>query len=164
MNSVPKWTVRVGLVLAAGTLCAATLVGCTAAATPKPNYRAWTDRMVALLVTPSKGQGGAGGVIQHDGNAKTATSEVELSGVAVGKYDVLAVCTGSGIVRFSVSKGGSAHHVLAYADIACGATLRLPVTITSSDIVLEAKDDNTTSAWEAAIVPSGWEPSRTIYG
>lgn len=122
------------------------------------------------LLVDDKGQGAAGGEITPTNGDKSASSLVELGGIHPGRYDILAVCRGAGVVQFWVksttTKAGAPIHtkVLAHADIACGATLRLPFTQKTSHVVFEAKDANTEATWEAAIVPPGWQPSPTIYG
>lgn len=136
-----------------------TLAGCTAP--PAPSHD-WSDRMIALLSDP-KGQGGAGGGLEVGSGAKSARGSVELAGVPNGEYDLLAVCTGTGVVHMAIKTPASPSKVLASSDIACGATLRLPVTVTATGIVLEATNTSTSAQWQAAMVTPGWEPTRTNY-
>lgn len=137
----------------------ATLVGCTAAPTPTHE---WSDRMSALLSDPN-GQGGAGGDLGADSGTKSAHGSAVLAAVPSGEYDVLAMCTGTGTVHIAVRTPASPGRVLASSDVACGATLRLPVTVAATGIVLEASNSGTSAQWQAAIVTRGWEPTPTTY-
>jgi phage tail sheath gpL-like len=137
----------------------ATLAGCTAAPAPTHN---WSARMSALLSDPN-GQGGAGGDLGVDSGTKSAHGSVELAGVPSGKYDVLAVCTGTGTVHIAIRTPASPSRVLAASDVACGATLRLPVTVATKGIILEATHTGTSAQWQAAIATPGWEPTPTTY-
>ena len=102
-----------------------TLAGCTA--TPVPNID-WSNRMIAVISDPH-GQGGAGGDLRIDSGAKNARGTVYLANVPGGEYEVLAVCDGTGIIHLAIKTTTPPHRVLAASDIACGATLRLPVTV-----------------------------------
>ena len=135
----------------------ASLAGCTAA--PVRDHD-WPDRMNALFSDP-KGQGGGGGGLEVASGAKSATGSIVLPDVPVGEYDVLAVCTGPGTVRMAIKPLASPRRLLASSDIACGATLRLPVTVTETGIVLEAINTSSFAQWQAAIVSPGGEPTRT---
>lgn len=117
--------------------------------------------MTALLTDPN-GQGGGGGGLAKSDGAKTASGSVELADVPTGKYDLLVVCSGTGIVHFAASASGS-RHVLAASDVACGATLRLPVTLTSKGIVLKASSSDSSAQWWASIATPHWEPSPTDF-
>lgn len=114
----------------------ATLAGCTAS--PVLNTD-WSNRMIAVLGDPH-GQGGAGGHLRTDSGAKNARGTVYLDNVPSGEYEVLAA-----------------------SDIACGATLRLPVTVASTGVALEATDPSTSAQWQAVIVTPVWEPAPTTY-
>lgn len=81
-----------------------TVAGCTAP--PAPSHD-WSDRMIALLRDP-KGQGGAGGGLEVGSGAKSARGSVELAGVPNGEYDLLAVCTGTGVVLEATNTSTSA--------------------------------------------------------
>jgi hypothetical protein len=140
-------------------VCIATLAGCAAA--PPPNH-AWSDRMSALL-SDLNGHGGGGGDLDRAGGARSAQGFLELADVSSGKYDVLAVCSGTGIVQITVTAITSPRAVLASSDIACGATLRLPITVSSPGIVLRATTTDTNAQWQAAVVTPGWEPDPTNY-
>lgn len=133
------------------------LAGCAAAPTPPHE---WSDRMSALLADPN-GQGGGGGGIAVASGAKNAHGSVELAAVPQGEYDVLAVCNGSGTVGIVVKAAGSPGAVLASSDIACGATLRLPVTVTATGLVLEATNTGDATQWHASVVTPGWQPTPT---
>jgi hypothetical protein len=138
------------------------LAGCTAApAAPAPSHE-WSDRMIARLMDPN-GQGGAGGDLGAASGAKSAPGTVELGSIPSGEYDVLAVCTGTGTVHIAIKAPASSGRVLASSDIACGATLRLPVTVAATGIVLEATNSGTSAQWQALIVTRGWEPAPTTY-
>ncbi|MEO7121782.1 MAG: hypothetical protein ABI400_01430 [Lacisediminihabitans sp.] len=136
-----------------------TVSGCTSA--PAPNHE-WSDRMTALLSDPS-GQGGAGGVLSVDNGAKSANGVVELASVPSGEYDVLAVCTGAGTVHIVIKTSASHGKVLNSSDIACGATLRLPITTAAPGIAFEAASNGTPAQWQAALVTPGWGPTPTTY-
>ncbi|MCU1585950.1 MAG: hypothetical protein JWM49_2506 [Microbacteriaceae bacterium] len=112
------------------------LAGCTAA--PAPTHE-WSDRMSALLSDPN-GQGSAGGDLRVHSGSRSAHASVELPGIPSGEYDVLAVCTGTGTVHIAVKTRASPGRVLASSEVACGATLRLPVAVAATGIVLEATD------------------------
>lgn len=142
------------------------VVGCTSPASVSPADM-WSSRMSGLLSAPA-GQGGAGGEF----TAQSRTGSVILMNVIGGSYDVLAVCTGVDVVRFTVSSSSSSSQaghssspegVLASADIACGATLRLPVVIPPGGVVLTARSDGGSGAWQSAIVTPGWSPIPTTF-
>ncbi len=137
----------------------ATTTGC--ASEPAPTHD-WSARMIALLSDPG-GQGGAGGDLRVDKGAKSARGTAELASVPTGEYDVLAVCTGAGIVHIAIESASSSGRVLASSDIACGATLRLPVSLPMTGIVLEATSTSTSAQWQATVVTPGWEPTTTTY-
>ena len=137
----------------------ATLAGCTA--TPVPNTD-WSNRMIAVLSDPH-GQGGAGGDLTIDSGAKNARGTVYLANVPGGEYEVLAACDGTGTIHLAVKTTTPPHRVLASSDIACGATLRLPVTVAATGVALEATDPSTSAQWQAVIVTPGWEPATTTY-
>ena len=137
----------------------ATLAGCTA--TPVPNTD-WSNRMIPVLSDPH-GQGGAGGDLRIDNGAKNARGTVYLSNVPSGKYEVLAVCDGTGFIHLAVKTTTPPRRVLAASDIACGATLRLPVTVAATGVALEATNPSTSAQWHAMIVTPGWEPAPTTY-
>ena len=137
----------------------ATLAGCTT--TPVPNTD-WSNRMIAMLSDPH-GQGGAGGNLRIDSGAKNARGTVYLANVPSGEYEVLAVCDGTGIIHLAVKTTTPPRRVLAASDIACGATLRLPVTVAATGVALEATDPSTSAQWQAVIVTPGWEPAPTTY-
>jgi hypothetical protein len=118
--------------------------------------------MIALLRDP-QGQGGAGGDLGVDNGEKDAHASAELASVPSGEYDVLAVCTGTGVIHIAIKTPASPGSALAASDIACGATLRLPVTIPAPGIVLEATSTGTSAQWQAMIVTRGWEPAPTTY-
>jgi len=118
--------------------------------------------MIALLSDPD-GQGGAGGGLRSDGADKRAHDTAELADVPSGEYDGLAVCSGTGTVHIAVLSSESPGRMLASADIACGATLRLPVTVGAPGVVLEASTSGTPALWQASIVTSGWQPRLTLY-
>jgi len=136
-----------------------TLAGCTA--TPAPNID-WSNRMIAMLRDPH-GQGGAGGDLRIDSGAKNARGTVYLANVPSGEYDVLAVCDGTGIIHLAIKTTTPPHRVLAASDIACGTTLRLPVTVAATGVALEATNPSTSAQWQAMIVTPGWEPAPTTY-
>lgn len=137
----------------------ALLSGCTAAPTPSPE---WSNRMSALLTDPN-GQGGGGGGLARAGGDASARGSLELGLIPNGKYDVLAVCAGNGIVRVVVKTAASPATVLASSDIACGATLRLPVTVTAPGLVVEATNTGAATQWHASVVTPGWQPTPTTY-
>ena len=137
----------------------ATLAGCTAR--PAPNSD-WSERMIAVLHDPH-GQGGAGGDLRIEGEARDARGTAYLADVPSGQYDVLAVCDGTGTIHLAVKITTPPHRVLASSDIACGATLRLPVTVAATGVALEATDPSTSAQWQAMIVTPGWEPAPTTY-
>ena len=137
----------------------ATLAGCTA--TPAPNTN-WSDRMIAVLSDPH-GQGGAGGDLRIDSGARNARGTAYLADVPSGEYDVLAVCAGTGTIHLAVKTTTPPHRVLASPDIACGATLRLPVTVAATGVALEATDPSTSAQWQAMIATPGWERAPTTY-
>ena len=128
---------------------------------PAPGLE-WSDRMSALLQDPH-GQGGGGGDLDRAGGANTAHGLLELGDIAAGKYDVLAVCTGTSIVHITISTSASPRAVLASSDVACGATLRLRVTVSSPGLVLQATTSGDAAQWQAAVVTPGWEPVPTNY-
>ena len=115
------------------------------------------------MLSDPGGQGGAGGDLGGASDAKSAHGVVELANIPTGEYDVLAVCTGISTVHIDIKTVSSLGKVLASSDIACGATLRLPVTVTSPGIILEATNTGTPAQWYAAIVTPGWEPNRSAY-
>lgn len=135
------------------------VAGCTAA--PAPSHE-WSDRMIALLRDPN-GKGGAGGDLGAASGTESAPGSVELGSIPNGEYDVLAVCTGASIVHLAIRAPVSLGRVLASSDIACGATLRLPVTVAATGIVLEATNTGASAQWQAAMVTRGWEPTPTTY-
>jgi len=137
----------------------ATLAGCTA--TPVPNTD-WSNRMIAVLSDPH-GQGGAGGDLRINSGAKNARGTVYLANVPSGEYEVLAVCDGTGTIHLAVKTTTPPHSVLAASDIACGATLRLPVTVAATGVALEATTASTSARWQTVIVTPGWEPAPTTY-
>ena len=142
---------------------AVSLVGCVPSTPVSPDL-AWSSRMVGLLSAPN-GQGGAGGEV----SAQKRKGSVTLMSVTAGSYDVLAVCTGMDTVHFIVSSnseagnGSSPDGVLASADIACGATLRLPVTIPAGGVALTASSAGGSGAWQSSIVTPGWSPVPTTF-
>ena len=137
----------------------ATLAGCTA--TPAP-ITDWSNRMIAMLRDPH-GQGGAGGDLRIDSGAKNARGTVYLANVPSGEYEVLAVCNGTGTIHLAIKTTTPPRRVLAASDIACGATLRLPVTVAATGVALEATNPSTSAQWQAVIVTPGWEPAPTTY-
>ncbi|MBC7594076.1 MAG: hypothetical protein H7288_09080 [Kineosporiaceae bacterium] len=137
----------------------ATLAGCTA--TPAPNTD-WSDRMIAVL-SDSNGQGGAGGDLKVESGTKSARGTAHLADIPSGEYDVLAVCTGTGTVHLAVKTTAPPRRVLASSDIACSATLRLPVTVAATGVALEATDTGASAQRQAVIVTPGWEPAPTTY-
>ena len=132
----------------------ATLAGCTAAPAPSDE---WSTRMGDLFYGPNGGGGGASGDLGDSGTS--ARAGVELAVVPSGEYDVLAVCTGTGIVHIVVKSSISRGKVLAASDIACGATLRLPFTLTAPGVDVEAINKGTPAQWLISIVTRGWEPA-----
>lgn len=102
---------------------------------------------MTVLLSDPKGQGGAGGGLRGDSVSGRARDTVELVNVSSGQYDVLGVCTSSGTVHIAVKTPESPGRVLATSDIACGATLRIPVTVTVTvtvrDLVFEATKPGT---------------------
>ena len=118
--------------------------------------------MAALLSDPS-GQGGGGGGPSVDSSAKSGHGVVELNSVPIGEYDVLAVCTGASKVHLSIRTPASHGKELASSDIACGATLRLPITTTALGIAIDVTNTGTPAQWYTAVVTSGWEPTPTTF-
>ena len=124
---------------------------------------------MAQLFGDPAGLGGGGGAVTAAGRTGSGSTKVILGSARVGSYDVLGVCTGSGIMRLTVvetdpTKTGSGRDtVLAVSDIACGATLRLPVTVSKSEVSLAVSQNTGAAQWWASIVSPGWEPSPTSY-
>jgi len=149
------------------TIVAVVIVGVSLAplagrtATPAPNID-WSDRMIALLSDPH-GQGGAGGDLRVDNGARISRGTTYLADVPSGKYDILAVCDGTGTIHLAVKTTTPPHRVLASSDIVCGATLRLPITVAATGVALEATGHNTSAHWQAVIAPPGWEPAPATY-
>lgn len=139
----------------------ASLAGCTAAPATAPSNE-WSDRMSALLSDPN-GQGGGGGGLGAASGTRLAHASIGLPNVPSGEYDVLAVCTGTGTIHIAIKTPAPPGTVLASSDVACGATLRLPVTVVATGILLEATSTGTYPQWQAAIVTPGWEPTPTTY-
>lgn len=142
---------------------ALSLVGCAPSGAVSPDG-SWSSRMSALLNDPG-GQGGGGGVLSRQSD----TGSVTLGSVTGGSFDILAVCTGARTMHFTVrdpspTDSRSANKVsLASSDIACGATLRIPVTITAGEVTLTVQSDQRTGQWHSAIVTPGWDPVPTTY-
>ncbi|GAA4267064.1 hypothetical protein GCM10022256_26760 [Frondihabitans peucedani] len=135
--------------------------GCTGTVTQDRGEDAWTHRMEVLLSDPH-GDGGASATLTSESGTKTASALVELSTVDPGRFDVLSVCRGSGVVRVSVlhrspENNSGTFKPLTSRNVVCGATTRLPITIPSHDVVLKATGP-TGSDWVAEIVTRGWEP------
>ena len=142
---------------------AALMVGCTPS-DPLPPNSAWHERMGGLLSDP-QGQGGASG----DFIAESRNASVTLASVTAGSHDVLAVCTGVEVMRLTVSDNGQSGNdrspdgTLASADIACGATLTLSVTIPAGGVILTVRSDGGAGGWQFAIVSPGWSPTPTVF-
>jgi hypothetical protein len=142
-------------------LVLATMVGCTATSTQVRGADTWSDRLQTLLSDPN-GDGGAAGTLTSDTGKKSGSALVELGSVQSGRYDVLSVCRGSGVVHLKVmhrtpENNSGTFKPLAATNVVCGATTRLPIAIPSHDVVLEATGPTGTD-WVAQVVTRGWEP------
>jgi hypothetical protein len=135
--------------------------------------------MMQLLSDPA-GLGGAGGELtqgddssQKDEVAEVAevaeedeVAEATLGRISEGEYDVLGVCRNARTVHLAVLQlddGGLPGEVLSEADVACGSTARLPVSLDGSDLTVRASGP-AGAEWATSVVTPDWEPPLTTFG
>lgn len=154
------------VVAASTTLALLLLAGCAGAETPDAEDD-WNGRMTQLLSDPA-GLGGAGGELTpgDDSSQEDEVAEVTVGRISEGEYDVLGVCRDARTVHLAVLRlddGGLPGAVLSEADIACGATGRLPVSLDGSDLMVRASGPGG-AEWATSIVTPNWEPPLTTFG
>jgi hypothetical protein len=154
------------VVAASMTLALLLLAGCAGTETPDAEDD-WNGRMMQLLSDPA-GLGGAGGELTQgdDSSEEDEVAEVTLGRISEGEYDVLGVCRNARTVHLAVLQlddGSLPGEVLFEADIACGATARLPVSLDGSDLTVRASGP-ADAEWATSVVTPGWEPPLTTFG
>ncbi|MBC7518746.1 MAG: hypothetical protein H7248_07700 [Microbacteriaceae bacterium] len=92
--------------------------------------------------------------------------------VTSGSYDVLAVCQGTDIMQLTISAvkvGNTEQTTIGSADVACGATSRIPIVLTGEGLHLAAKTDASSiisggGELIAVIVCPEWIPTPMQFG
>jgi hypothetical protein len=155
---------RASALVAAALVVPLVLVGCSSSERDRVDarnaqFQQWSATVQTVTDDAPDGQGAAGSL----GSAGAVTLTPDA-----GHWDVLAVCNGIDRMYFRISDG-DASHVHSRTDVACGATARIPLDLSTAQDVLfrgrpydeDAKavsDDTAFLFWHFAIVPRGWEP------
>lgn len=128
------------------------LTACASAPSTDTGYDTWAAQMRAV-VSDSNGIGGAGG---------SGPGSVELDYMRIGKWVVYAVCGHTDVVHVTVRGGGT---ILAATDVACGATVALPIAVDSTTVrhfEIQASRPKGASGegwWEARVNRVSWQQS-----
>lgn len=162
-KTVALLTVGIGVVLAALSGCSSEVAALAPTADP-----GWSERMSGLLNAADSSAGGGSGELARGTAAHPSRAAVILGSIPPARYDVLGVCTGTDLVHLSITKTGgvatpTGADVLASSDIACGSTLRLPVTSASEGMKFTVSSTSGAARWQIFVVAPGWYPAPTTY-
>lgn len=152
--------VIVGVV--AGVLALTSCTGTEAAR--QRSAQAWLHATADRVADPD-GWDSGGGQLLKDGDV--AVGGLLSASTPAGDYEVLAVCRDAGEVRVTVrvvprgtDRGDGA--VAGAADLTCGRTVRIPVTVPArSGVWVQARTsaDDEYALWFSTIATPGWTPS-----
>lgn len=124
----------------------------------------WLDRTAATVADPD-GWDSGGGQLLRDGDV--AEGGFLSESTPAGDYDVVAVCRDAGAVHVTVrvvpeGREGRGGVVAGQAELRCGRTARIPVTVpTGSGVLVRARtsDRSEYALWYSTIATPGWTPT-----
>jgi hypothetical protein len=141
------------------------LTACTGTdADRQRSAQAWLDRTADAVADPDGWDSGGGQLLRSgDGAEGGFISE----STPAGDYDVVTVCRDAGAVRVTVrvfpeGRDGEGGVLAGKADLRCGRTARIPVTVPAgSGVWVRARtsDRSEYALWYSTIATPGWTPT-----